>query len=480
MRVLLRKIFVNDKAKVFIEKYLHFNIDYIVEYISSISRKNSLRLINDGSLEHRNHLMRALFKTILERIEQGLISENFLRKILRYRVAPSSFVETKRIKQNYIRKYNRLPPGFVLISPTKRCNLQCIGCYYDSDQKSGDLEYGILQRIIHEAYSLWASRSIAISGGEPFLYSSHGKNIIDLAEEFPHMFFGVFTNGSYIDNKIAKKIARLGNLSPMISLEGYEEQTDKRRGIGVYKKVMHAFENLRNYGVLYGVSITATRENIEILTTPEYYDFLFDDIKVTFGWIFEYMPIGRGKSIDLMPTPEQRKLLFEVLDIQNQNGRFICDFWSAAPASEGCFSAGRDAGYIHINSNGAVSPCAFNPYSDTNIKDIYREGGNLNDAINNSKLFQLIRQWQDTYGFQKGNDAGNYITPCLIRDHYKEYRKILDSTEAIPIDKNAAEALNDSLYYKRLVDYGEKLKEVLDPVWRNRFCRNCGTGSATQ
>ena len=39
---------------------------------------------------------------------------------------------------------------------------------------------------------------------------------------------------------------RVGNFVPAISLEGFEEATDGRRGDGVYKKVRKAMELLRS------------------------------------------------------------------------------------------------------------------------------------------------------------------------------------------------------------------------------------------
>lgn len=72
-------------------------------------------------------------------------------------------------------------------------------------------------------------------------------------------------------------MANLGNIIPMISLEGWREKTDARRGKGVFDKVMAAFDLLYEEGVIYGASLTATKENCEEVTSDEFMDFLFNE-----------------------------------------------------------------------------------------------------------------------------------------------------------------------------------------------------------
>jgi len=59
----------------------------------------------------------------------------------------------------------------------------------------------------------------------------------------------MYTNGTLIDKKMAKRMADLGNVVPQVSVEGFEKETDARRGKGVFKKILRAFENMREAGV---------------------------------------------------------------------------------------------------------------------------------------------------------------------------------------------------------------------------------------
>jgi len=125
-----------------------------------------------------------------------------------------------------------------------------------------------------------------------------------------------------------------------------------------------------------------------------------------------------------------------------------------------------------------VTPCVFYPYSKSNIKEIYANGGNLNDALR-SDLMVGIRKWQRQYGYGRtGEDVHNLIAPCAIRDHYEFTRKHIQRTNATPIDPDAGEALADPLYYKGLVEYDTEFTSLTEPIWQKDFIGNATKGSS--
>ena len=211
----------------------------------------------------------------------------------------------------FYKRYGVYPPAFITVSPTNLCNLKCKGCYAQNSKSSQEkMDYKVLDKIITEKTELWGSHFTVVSGGEPFLYKSNGKTIIDLAEEHKDNFFLIYTNGTIIDEDLAEKIARVGNISPAISVEGFEKETDERRGKGVHKKIMRAFRNLKNVGVPYGISITAMKSNAELVVSNEFIDYYFDEHKAVYGWIFQFMPIGMNYEFELIVTPEQRLYMY--------------------------------------------------------------------------------------------------------------------------------------------------------------------------
>jgi len=156
------------------------------------------------------------------------------------RVLPAMFgaiEKTAAREEAFTQRYGFGPPRFLVVSPTKFCNLHCAGCYANSDAASHEkLAFDVVDRIIQEKTETWGAVFTVISGGEPLLYQSEGKTIFDLALKHQDNYFLMYTNGTLIDAAMARRLAEAGNITPAISVEGYEAETDARRGKGVYKK----------------------------------------------------------------------------------------------------------------------------------------------------------------------------------------------------------------------------------------------------
>jgi len=410
----------------------------------------------------------AMLHSVARGLGRGTISKKIVNRFLDTLV---DNVFLSRQREDATERLGFEAPLFVLISPGKRCNLHCTGCYACSDsQSAAKLDWDTFDRIITEKEQLWGSYFTVISGGEPFMWEDNGLDLLDMAHKHPSQFFLVYTNGTLITSSVAGELAKLSNVTPAISVEGFEEQTDKRRGRGVHKRILRAMENLRQAGVPFGISVTGTRENAEIVTSEEFNDFYFDEQGATYGWIFQYMPIGRKYSLDMMVTPQQR------LEMYNRTWRtvqerkiFIADFWNSGTASSGCISAGRSGGYFYITWDGEITPCAFVPYSVGNIYDVFRTGGNLN-TIFQSEFFRRIRQWQNDYGYgQPAEKIDNWLCPCVIRDHFDVLFKAVKDTQAKPIDKEAADALADPGYRSGMIAYGNNYSRLSDKVWSEHY-----------
>ncbi len=228
--------------------------------------------------------------------------------------------------------------------------------------------------------------------------------------------------------------------------------------------------NLRRTGVPFGISITATRLNSEIITTDEFYDYYFEKQKAVYGWIFHYMPMGRGFTLDLMPTPEQRvEMLKKEWQVVRDEKVFLADFWNSGTSSDGCISGGRGGGYFYIDWNGDVMPCVFAPYSTHNIVRVFEQGGDLGTVLN-SPFFKSIRSWQADYAYNREpHEQGNLLRQCPIRDHHKAFYEMVLRNKAQPIDQSAREALEDEEYHRGLIEYGDRIGELTDPIWEKDY-----------
>lgn len=348
--------------------------------------------------------------------------------------------------KEYADKEGFLPPWFLVLSPTMRCNLNCLGCSTRRYTKDDDLPIPLIDRLLSEAKSM-GIHFIVTQGGEMFVY----EEMLDLYKKHKDMYFQVYTNGILIDKKMAKFLAKLGNVAPMISLEGFKETTDKRRGQGVFDKAIQAMDNLREAGCFFGASVTQTRNNTNEITSREFFELLLK--KGCFViWFFQFLPIGKDPDLNLMATPQQRNNLRQkVAEIRERLPIFIGDFWNDGLFVGGCIAAGRR--YLHINNQGDVEPCAFVHFAVDNIKNT-----TLKEALN-SEFFRFLRRNQP-YG------NGNLLAPCMIIDNPEILRQAIAKTGAYPTHEGAQVILDGSVK-EGLNEYSCQIHRITDPLWED-------------
>jgi len=423
------------------------------------------------------HFLSSLLGQARQNLEKGFISPNVLLKMIGTLVKksynPDRHAKLNPVKEAYKNKYGEYPPQFLTLSPGKGCNLHCTGCYASSDISLAEkLDFETSRRILQEAHDIFGTRFMVISGGEPFMYKSHGKTILDLFEEFNDIFFLVYTNGTLINEEMARKLANLGNVTPAISVEGFEKETDERRGKGIHKKILRAMNNLKKEGIPFGISVTATSMNAEILMQDEFYDFFFNEVGATYMWQFQLMPIGRAKDTrELMITPRQRVKLYKKWEHLLSEKKYpVADFWNSSSLSSGCIAYGRWGGYFYIDWNGNVMPCVFVPYHVDNINDVYQNGGTLADVVQ-SKFFKNGRKWQREYGFENEDFQGNLLMPCSIRDHYENFKNNILTPDAKGEDELADAILTDPEYEKMMKEFDEELTQLTEGIFRSKYLK---------
>ena len=426
-----------------------------------------------GVNDDRAMMTMALLHTVERAFCERYLAPNVLRRVSENLVLSAMVNRGDRVAAESFRdQYGTHPPAFLVVAPGKTCNLRCTGCYADAGPTAERLDWPNFDRIITELKELWGARFCVITGGEPFAYRSQGKGVLDIAEKHRDMFFMAYSNGTLVDERVADRLAQVGNFTPAFSVEGWRERTDERRGPGVFDKVLGAMARLRRLGVPYGVSLTATRHNAEEILSDEFLDFFFEEQAAIYGWLFHYMPIGRSYTIDLMPTPEQRLWMWRrSWEIVRERQIFLADFWNHGTVTDGCISSGRNSGggYMYIDWNGSVTPCVFVPYSPVNINDVYAKGGTLNDAWAEG-FFAGIRSWQEDYAIGNGR-PGNWMAPCVIRDHHADFRRLVMEHEPEPADDNATEALLDPDYAQGMIDYDEAYQSLADEIWEEHYLR---------
>jgi MoaA/NifB/PqqE/SkfB family radical SAM enzyme len=327
-----------------------------------------------------------------------------------------------------------------------KCDLNCYGCYAGDYGKSLELSLDEIDSVLTQMKEMGIYFAV-ISGGEPF----YMKGIFDIFKKHGDMAFLVFTHGGLIDERMVERLTEVGNVMPAFSLEGYREETDGRRGVGHFDKVMRAMDLLKAGGLSFCGSFTHSSRNSDVITNGEYIDMLVE--KGVFAlWLFSYVPVGRSPEVDLMPSPEQRDHLRRtVIDYRATKPMLFIDFWNDGPMISGCLAGGRK--YFHINANGDIEPCVFCHVAVDNIRKT-----TLREALA-SPFFQKIRE--------KQGEHDNLLRPCMLIDQPDVGREIFNSEGAYPTHAGAEEIFTG--LSEQMDEYSQQYGKIADPAWESEF-----------
>ncbi len=322
------------------------------------------------------------------------------------------FRGTKQIRESR-EKYNCNIPWLILFDPTMACNMHCKGCWSGTYGRKASLSYEEMDKIVTEGKELGVHLYMC-TGGEPMV---KWKEIAQLAAKHEDCFFALYSNSTLITDEVCKQVQELGNVTFMLSIEGTPETNDARRGDGHYDAAMKAMDLLKEHGIVFGTSICYTRENVEAVTSDEFFQLLTDK-GAHFGFYFHFMPVGNNAVPELMPTVEQRKYMIhrirEVRSDESDIQFFPMDFQNDGEYVGGCIAGGRN--YFHINSNGDGEPCVFIHFSNMNIKE------NSILEILQSPLFMA---------YHKGQPFNhNHLRPCPMLENPEILQKLVHESGA--------------------------------------------------
>jgi MoaA/NifB/PqqE/SkfB family radical SAM enzyme len=255
--------------------------------------------------------------------------------------------------QRFIResKHGATFPAFIFISVTDRCNLRCQGCWVRPVGKPHDMDPRLLDEIIVQCKGQ-GSYFFGILGGEPLMH--HG--LLDVLARHPDCYFLVFTNGTVLDARAAAQMRQLGNVSPLVSIEGREATSDERRGgTDVYARTLQGLELCRKNRLIFGVATSVCKSNIRELATEAFIRECADK-GAMYVWYYIYRPVGPDPNPDLSLSDAEIKQLRQFLvDIRMKAPLLVVDaYWDhngggLCPAATGISH--------HINPHGYLEPC---------------------------------------------------------------------------------------------------------------------------
>ena len=440
-------------------KTFEVTIDGAMKYINKDRETNLLKLVDmaqkimggsypdyvfDNARELFSHpeekWMQFMYKS-LDDLDPNIVKMHVLN--LGYEAGLAGMKRVKEMRE----KYQCNVPWAILMDPTSACNLHCTGCWAAEYGHQMSLTFDQLDDIITQGKKL-GIHFYVMTGGEPLVRKD---DIVKLAEKHNDCAFHIFTNGTLIDEEFCRKVKKVGNISFALSVEGYEETNDGRRGEGVFQKVMHAMDIMKANGLLYGVSICYTSKNIEVVTSDEFLDMLIEK-GCRLAWYFHYMPVGNDAALDLLPSNEQREYMYhrvrEIRGMKTGKQIFAMDFQNDAEFVGGCIAGGKN--YLHINPNGDVEPCVFIHYSGANIKE-----KSLLECLQQP----LFMQYHNNMPF---ND--NMLRPCPMLENPERLRKMVHESGAKSTDMTSPEPVDDLC--NKTTPYAERWEKKADELWK--------------
>lgn len=432
--------FLVKKAIKFLDKDPETNFPKLLDWFDKadikgtlVKQRTAIRSIMDDKDNNWYKLIMSLWKDIDPGVRNRLF-ENF--------IINGSLIGYQKQKANK-EKYNCNIPWAILMDPTSAFNLKCTGCWAAEYGNHMNLTYEEMSDVVRQGKEL-GTYVYLFTGGEPLVRKN---DIIRLCDEHPDCVFSTFTNGTLIDEAFADEILRVKNFIPAISIEGFEEATDGRRGQGTYQKIMKAMTILKNKKLPFGISCCYTSANAENIGSEEYFDYMIE-LGAKFAWFFTYMPVGKGAVTELIATAEQREMMYhKIREYRKTKSLFTVDFWNDGEYVGGCIAGGRS--YLHINANGDIEPCAFIHYSDSNIRE---------KTLLEAYQSPLFMGYHDNQPWNK-----NMLRPCPVLDNPGRLTEVVDKSGAKSTDYQNLESAKE--FSDKCVDTAEKWAPVADKLW---------------
>ncbi len=289
-------------------------------------------------------------------------------------------VRSVELYKQRLKRGEHFPP-FLFISVISGCQLRCQGCWVDVDKPSKSIAIADLNQLINDAKS-HGNSYFGILGGEPFLY----PHLIELFETHPDCYFQVFTNGQLITDAVAKELRRVGNVTPLISIEGSEIVSDERRGrMNVLSKTLAGLENCHRNKLITGVATSVCQTNIDLVSEAWLRRLI--ELGVHYAWFHTYRVVGPKPASHLALSAEQvlsirrfavqmrAKLPIAIVDAYwDDKGEALC------PMATGVSH--------HISPYGDIEPCPIIQFATENIKD----KPSVYDLMNGSEFLRDFRE----------------------------------------------------------------------------------------
>lgn len=203
-------------------------------------------------------------------------------------------------------RYTKKDLSVLFWNLTVQCNLKCVHCYANANEKRSpnELSTGKIIEVSDDLAGMGLP-VVILSGGEPLLH----PDIYEIASHINENGIRVTlsSNGTTIDEKAATRLAESGVKYVGISLDGYGAKNDEFRGVrGAFDRALNGLKFVKDAGMMNGIRFTVTRYNIDDLKKVFA---LAEDLQVDRFCLYHLVPAGRGSKNQDITNEERRNVI---------------------------------------------------------------------------------------------------------------------------------------------------------------------------
>nr|WP_320119785.1 radical SAM protein [uncultured Marinifilum sp.] len=346
-------------------------------------------------------------------------------------------------------KNGELYPAFMMISVTDNCNLNCQGCWVTIDNTSKGMDVETLENIIVSSKKK-GSYFFGLLGGEPLMY----PHLMDVIERHSDCYFQLFTNGTLLTDDIAQRLRKLGNVSPLISVEGLQDVSDVRRGAkNVYSRSMAGIEAALKSKLFTGVATSVCKSNFKDLVNEE---FVNSCIKkgIHYLWFYIYRPVGARPTTELALSEEEILELRQfMVDIRVKAPIMIIDTYWDEKGNALC--PGAIGLSHHINPYGDIEFCPPIQFAGEKVE----ADSDISNLIENSNYISSLR---------KG--ITDCTQGCILLDNPNQLHTMLKSVNAYDSSKRNT-SYEELKQMRTCAGHHIPGKEIPEKSWLYRFAK---------
>lgn len=347
-------------------------------------------------------------------------------------------------------KQGQVFPPFLYVSIINSCNLRCTGCWVDVAAPREMISLEDWNRLINNAKK-HGNRFFGILGGEPFMH----PNLIEMLEAHPDCYFQIFTNGHQITDELAAELRRVGNATPLISVEGSEVVSDERRGRdGVLDKTLKGIEACVKARLITGVASSICQTNYDDLVTEAWVDRLIE-LGVHYNWFHTYRAVGPDAAPELALTPEQvRSVRNFAVEMRNEKPiGFVDAYWddqgqALCPAATGISH--------HISPYGDIEPCPIVQFANESIHD---NDGDIFKTMTESKMLADFRE-----------TAADATRGCIVLERPDLLKDVVERNESRDTTARG-DAMAELSAMTNLNSQHDPGNEIPEKHWMYRFAK---------